>query len=213
LCKRLSSHSNLIWLEEDWWLQQSWWSCGLSRSQQHEPCIINHKAQGCKDDLADCKFNLFGDLLSPIMSGSLYLWVFLTLKTCSELTAFALSAISCLSSASVWLSGSCYSVRSAACLAAHSSSCLRWLQLMHLQDQQIYSIMNSQCSNACWVVHQSENDCRKWTELYCTWATVFLAPASKSLCIFFWHICSAPFHQQCVCVSFLYHEALTQCNS
>ena len=174
---------------------------------------MNHKAQGCRDDLTDCKFNLFDDLLSPIMPGSSYLWVSLTLRTCSELAVFALSAISCLGSVSVQFSGSCYLIRSAACLAAHSSSHLRWLQLMHLQDQQIYSITDSQCFNACWVVHQSENDCRKWTELHCTWATVFLAPASKSLCMFFWHICLTPFCQQCVCVSFSYHKALTQCNS
>jgi len=56
---------------------------------------------------------------------------------------------------------------------------------MHLQDQQIYSVTNSQCSDVCWVVHQSENDYRKWTELHCAWVTVFLAPVSKSLCIFF----------------------------
>ena len=161
MCKRLSSCLNLIWLKEDCWLQQSWWSCDLSRSQQHEPCMMNHKAQDCKDDSTDCEFNLFDDLLSLIMSGSLYLWVFLTLGMCSELTAFALSATSCLGSVLIWPSGSCYSVRSAACLAAHSSSHLRWLQLMHLQDQQIYSITDSQCFNACWVVHQSENDCRK----------------------------------------------------
>ncbi len=104
---------------------------------------------------------------------------------CSELTVFTLSAISCSGSVSVWLSDSCCFIRSAACLAAHSSSCLRWLQSVHLQDQQIYSIMNSQCFDACWVIHQSENDCRKWTELHCTWVTVFLASASKSLCIFF----------------------------
>jgi len=35
--------------------------------------MMNHKAQDCKDDLTDCKFNLFDDLLSSIMSGSLYL--------------------------------------------------------------------------------------------------------------------------------------------
>ena len=185
MCKRLSFCSNLIWLEEDCWLWQSWWSCSLSRSQQHEPYMMNHKTQGCRDDSADCKFNLFDDLLSSIMSGSLYLWVFLTLRTFSKLTVFTLSATSCLSSVSVQFSDSCYSVRSAACLAAHSSSHLRWLQLMHLQDQQIYSITDSQCFNVCWVVHQSENDCRKWTELHCTWATVFLASVSKSLCIFF----------------------------
>jgi len=147
--------------------------------------MMNYKTQDCRNDSTDCKFNLFDDLLSSIMSGSLYLWVSLTLRTCSKLAVFALSAISCLGSVSVWFLNSCYSVRSAACLAAHSSSCLRWLQLMHLQDQQIYSITDSQCSNVCWVIHQSENDCRKWTELHCTWATVFLAPVSKSLCIFF----------------------------
>jgi len=174
---------------------------------------MNHKVQDCKDDSADCEFNLFDDLLSLIMSGSSYLWVFLTLRMCSELAASALSAISCSGSVLVWLSDSCYLIRSAACLVAHSSSHLRWLQLMHLQDQWIYSVMNSQCSDVCWVIHQSENDCRKWTELHCTWATVFLAPVSKSLCIFFWHICSASFCQQCICVSFSYHKALTQCNS
>jgi hypothetical protein len=122
------------------------------------------------------------------------------LTLCNQLFRFSVSLF--------W--GSCYSVRSAACLAVCSSSCLRWSQSMHSQDQQINSVTGSQCSDV-WVVHQLVNVHRRWTDLHCVWATVYWGQLSNSLDIFFWQWHSASSHQQCVCASFSFHRALLKC--
>ncbi len=71
LCKRLSSCLNLIWLEWDDWSQLSWWCCDASRYHSHEPYTMNCNTEGCKDDSADCEFNLSDNLQSQSTSGPL----------------------------------------------------------------------------------------------------------------------------------------------